>query len=176
MMDPFRKKLLIRLAVGGGVIVALAATLLILGSYIGNASGRIAAARVELLERAASVRSLAVLRETWRSRAQGHLNVLYNVVPEKDALIGVSKDFQSLASQTRTEYSFGFLGEAGGSEGGISALGFRLTLRGDMANIFSFIEKFAGFPYLSNIDNFTIERKGPESRSELLAQGRIFFR
>lgn len=175
-MDPFRKKLLLEIGIGGGIIVVLAVVLVILGVYIGNASERIAAARVEFLERSAYVGSLASLREVWRTKAEGYLNVLRNVVPEKDALINVSRDFQFLASQTRTEYSFGFLGESGSAEGGIGALTFRLTLRGDLANLFSFVERFAMFPFLSTIDTFNIERKGPDTRSELLAQGRIFFR
>ena len=175
-MDPFRKKLFLELGLGGGILVGLTIALVILGTYIGNVSERIASSRAELLMRSASVGSLATLRETWKNRAQGYLNVLRNVVPEKDTLINVSRDFQSLAAQTRTEYSFGFLGESGESEGGIGALSFRLTLRGDLTNLYSFIEKFAAFPFLSTIDNFNIERKGPDARSELLAQGRIFFR
>ncbi|MDP3974794.1 MAG: hypothetical protein Q8P88_00700 [Candidatus Jorgensenbacteria bacterium] len=175
-MDAFRKKLLLELGIGGGIIVVAVVGLLILGSYIGNVSNRISSERSELLERSASVGSLATLREAWRTRAEPYLNVLRNVVPEKDTLINVSRDFQSLSSQTRTEYSFGFLGESGNVEGGIGALSFRLTVRGDLTNLFSFIEKFAAFPYLSTIDNFHIERKGPESRSELISQGRLFFR
>lgn len=175
-MDPFRKKLFLELGIGSGIIAALALVLVFLGTYLGNVSERIAASRTALLERSAAVGSLAGLRETWDSKAEGYLGVLRNVVPEKDTLINVSRDFQSLASQTRTEYSFGFLGETGESESGIGALTFRLTLRGDLANLFTFIEKFAAFPFLSTIDTFNIERKGPETRSELLAQGRIFFR
>lgn len=174
-MDAFRKKILLEVGIGGGIIVILVVLLLVLGSYIGTVSGKIADARTALLERSASVSSLATLRETWRSKAEGYLNVLMNVIPEKDSLINVSKDFQSLASQTKTEYSFGFLGEAT-SEGNIGSLGFRLSLRGELANIYSFIEKFAAFPYLSVIDGFSIERKGPGTASELLSQGRIFFR
>ncbi|MFH0806401.1 MAG: hypothetical protein V1885_01615 [Candidatus Brennerbacteria bacterium] len=175
-MDPFRKKLLLELGVGGGIIVVLAISLIIMGIYIGNASERISSSRAALLERSASVGSFSLLREAWRTKAEGYLSVLRNVVPEKDTLINVSRDFQSLASQTRTEYSFGFIGETGESEGGIGALSFRLTLRGDLANLFTFIEKFAAFPFLSTIDSFNIERNGPATRSELLAQGRIFFR
>ncbi len=175
-MDPFRKKLLLELGVGGGVIAVLAVMLIILGTYVGNVSERIASTRTDLLERSATVGSLAALQESWKNKAEGYLNVLRNVVPEKDTLINVSRDFQSLASQTRTEYSFGFLGETGESEGGIGALTFRLTLRGDLANLYEFIERFAGFPFLSTIDNFNIARKGTETASELLAQGRIFFR
>lgn len=175
-MDPFRKKLLLELGIGGGIIAVLAVVLVILGAYIGNASERIAASREDLLQRSASVGSLATLREMWKNRAEGYLNVLKNVVPEKDTLINVSRDFQSLAAQTNTEYSFGFLGESGGGAGDIGALTFRLTLRGDLADLYQFIEKFAAFPFLATMDNFNIERKGPETRSELLAQGRIFFR
>lgn len=175
-MNEFKKKLLVELGIGGGIILVAVVGLLILGSYIGNVSTRIASERGELLERSASVGSLASLRETWRTRAEAYLNVLRNVVPEKDALINVSRDFQSLSSQTRTEYAFGFLGESANEGGGIGALSFRLTLRGDLTNIFSFLEKFAAFPYLSTIDSFNIERKGSESRSELISQGRIFFR
>lgn len=175
-MDPFRKKLLFELGVGGGIIVVLAAVLVILGAYIENASERISSKRTEFLERSAAVGSLAQLRETWRTKAEGYWGVLRNVVSEKDVLINVSRDFQSLASRTRTEYSFGFVGETSDAAAGIGALNFRLTLRGDLANLYSFMEKFAGFPLLSAIDSFTIERKGPEARSELLAQGRIFFR
>lgn len=175
-MTEFKKKLLMEVGIGGGVIVALAAALAFTGSYLGNASTQIAAARTELLERSAAVGSLASLRETWRARAEGSLNVLKNVVPEKDTLINVSRDFQSLASQTRTEYSFGFVGETEHAGEGLGALGFRLTLRGDLLNLYAFVEKFGAFPYLSTIDNFTIEREGPGMRSELAANGRIFFR
>jgi Tfp pilus assembly protein PilO len=175
-MDQFRKKLIIELSVVGGIVAVLAVVFLLLGFYIGTASERIVAARTELLERSASVGSLANLRETWRTKAEGYLTVLRRVIPAKDTLINVSRDFQSLASQTRTEYSFSFLGETREEGEGIGTLGFRLTLRGDLVNIFSFVDKFAKFPYLSTIDNFTIERKGPGARSELLAQGRIFFR
>jgi len=176
MLNGFRKRLMIEFAIGGGILVLAAIILVLLGAYLGGVSERITAARTSLLERSASVGSLATLRETWRAKAEGYLSVLRNVVPEKDTLINVSRDFQSLASQTRTEYSFSFLGETGSAQGGIGALGFRLTLRGALVSIYSFIERFGGFPYLSTIDSFSIERKGSEDRSELLAQGRIFFR
>ena len=83
-MDAFRKKLLLELGIGGGIIVVAVAGLLILGSYIGNVSNRIASELAELLERSASVGSLASLRETWRTKAEPYLNVLRNVIPEKD--------------------------------------------------------------------------------------------
>lgn len=175
-MDPFRKKLLWELGIGGGIIVGCVVGLMVLGTYIGTASERIASSRAELLERSAAVGSLSALREAWRTKAEGYLGVLRNVVPEKDTLINVSRDFQSLASQTRTEYSFGFLGETAGEGGDIGALNFRLTLRGDLGNLYTFIERFAGFPFLATIDSFNIERKGPETRSELIAQGKIFYR
>lgn len=175
-MNEFKKKILVELGIGGGIIAVLAVALVFLGLYLRNASERIAAQRATLLERSAAVGSLATLRETWRTKAQGYLNVLRNVVPEKDALINVSRDFQSLAAQTRTEYSFGFLGETERGARGIGSLAFRLTLRGDLENLFSFMDRFETFPFLSTIDSFSIERKGPGLRSELLAQGRLFFR
>lgn len=175
-MDEFKKKLLVQLGIGGGIVVVLGLGLGLIGSYIGNVSTAVATSRTALLERSASVSSLAQLRETWQSRAEGYLNVLRNVVPAKDTLINVSRDFQSLATRTRTEYSFGFTGETSPEGGEIGSLNFRLTLRGDLADIYKFLEEFAAFPYLSTIDSFAIEREGSETRSELLANGRIFFR
>ncbi|MBI2278600.1 MAG: hypothetical protein HYU81_00880 [Candidatus Brennerbacteria bacterium] len=176
-MTSFKNKLFVEIGIGGGIVIALGIALAMLGGSMKTASGRVVTTRTELLERSASVGSLAALRETWKTRAETSLNVLRNVVPEKDTLINVSRDFQSLASQTRTEYSFGFVGETpAGAAGDIGALNFRLTLRGDLPNIYSFIEKFREFPYFSMIDSFVIERKGSEARSELVANGRIFYR
>lgn len=162
------------IGIGAILIVPLFAGILFFSSKVENLSEDIASTRRELLARTARLDIFTALRAEYNDRVKGYLSALYALVPEKDQLINLSKDFHTLAAQSRLTSSFMFVGETPPSDGKLGSVGFRINLRGTLEDFFTFTEKFEKFHYLSLISNFSIARG--ETASDMLAQGNVYFR
>ncbi len=163
------------IGIGAIIIVPLFGGILFFSSKVEDLSGDIASARKGLFDRTTRLDTFAALRAEYNGRVKGDLNTLYAIVPEKDQLINLSKDFQTLAAQARLTSSFAFVGEVPPSDGKLGAVGFRINLHGALEDFFTFVEKFEKFHYLSLISSFAITRGG-ERAGDMLAQGNVYFR
>lgn len=173
-MNSFRKRILIELAIAGILIIALAGGLLFFGTRISSLSADIALDREELARRSALVGGVAALKAVSHGKVEQYTNMLSNIVPRKDQLINLSRDLQSLATQSELEYSFSFSSETPPGGANLGAVAFRLTLRGELTRLFRFVETFRQFRYLAALDGFSVERKA--GGAEMVTQGRVFFR
>ncbi|MBI4034005.1 MAG: type 4a pilus biogenesis protein PilO [Candidatus Brennerbacteria bacterium] len=173
-MDSFHKRITVQLSVSLAIIAALILGISLFGFQINKLSAKIAATRQELNERSAALQSLASLRSDYASKGQPYLNVLRNVVPQKDELIDLPKDFQAIAQEDGLEYGFTFLGEAPASAAALGSVKFSLSLGGGLTGLLSFLENMENFRYLVNLEDVSVSR-GLEGM-KMGIRGSVFFR
>jgi len=132
-MSNFHKRLIFQLVSGFVVITALVTAIIYFSKSINQYSNQIINNRRELIERSMALDSLASLSEQYNAKAKKYLNIVYELVPQKDELfvINLNKDLQALATQTDLEYSFLVTSELKPTGDKFGSLGFRLTLRGN---------------------------------------------
>lgn len=174
-MSSFKKQLTIQLAIAAGVILVLSVALSVFSGNIRAAIDELAALRSDLASRAASLESLAKLQTQYTRKAKAYSESLAQAVPKKEDLIGLSKDFQSLAGQARVDQSFGFTGETPASGGNLGFLSFQISATGELANLSRFLSSVENFRYLTKVESLGIA-PDPANGQKLSIRGRIFFR
>lgn len=156
-MVNFKKTFLIDLTILLIVVGALAGGLLFFGRSISGSVDRIAGLRQDIVNRSASLDFYATLRNQYNNEGKAYLNVLHNIVPTKDQLIDLPKEFQSLASQQNIGFGFSFAGETAVASGGLGSVTFRLNLEGQtLDHLLQFVRKLQDFRYLSSLDSLVV--------------------
>ncbi|MFH1162218.1 MAG: hypothetical protein V1696_03015 [Candidatus Jorgensenbacteria bacterium] len=173
-MTPFRKKLFVEVGIGLAIIVPLLGGVFFFSGQIGKFGGQIAASRKELFDRTAGLDAVAALQADYNGKAKRYLEALHSMIPVKDQLINLARDFQVLSAQAHLTSSFTFLGETPAAGGGLGSLTFRLNLRGKLNDLFSFAEQFEKFRYLSLLSSFSVSRGVEESG--MITQGSVYYR
>jgi len=174
-MKAFRKRFVTEVVISLIVIGALAFGLVFFGFNIGRFTKKIVSVQRELYRRSASLESLATLRSEYVNKAQSYLNVLHNVVPLKDELIDLSKDFESLAGEEKLDYGFTFVGETTATSDSLGSVKFNLTLGGTLNRLLRFVKNLQNFHYLISLDTLSFNRESEET-TKMAIQGRVFFR
>lgn len=173
-MSQLQKNLLKEVGIALAIILPLLVGVFFFSSQIERFGSEISAARRDLFSRATALGELASLREDYNNKAKRGLESLYAVIPVKDQLINLARDFQSISSQTQLSSSFSFAGETPPAGGALGHLSFSLDLRGKLENFFAFVAKFERFRYLSLLTSFSISR-GVET-SEMMTRGNVYYR
>lgn len=173
-MNPFHKRIAVNLSIAMVIIAVLVLGVVIFGFRISTLSDKIAATRHELNERSAALSSLASLRSDYSNKGKPYLGVLYNVIPQKDELIDLSKDFQVIAREDNLNYGFIFLGENSPSQGVLGSVNFSLSLGGELKNLLSFLKDLENFRYLVSLDNVSVSREPELMRMSI--RGSVFYR
>jgi hypothetical protein len=174
-MGSFKKQLSIQLAIAGGVLIILTIGLSFFSGTIRSAIDNLSALRADIAARALSLESLARLQTQYNRKAKTYSENLTKAVPKKEELIGLSKDFQTLANQTKVEQSFGFIGETPASGEGLGFLSFQVSASGDLTNLSKFLASVENFRFLTKVESLSISPSEPDSQ-KLSIRGRIFFR
>lgn len=177
MNKTFRKNLLRQLSVAFGIIIILAVSFFFIKRHIKESVAQITSARQELSHRTAVLNELSDLRSQYKRFGQPYLNVLSNIIPEKDKLIDISQDFQTIASQDDLEFGFSFLGERVPEDSSeLGYIEFRLNIKGESMNgISDFIERIEDFRYLTTVNRVDIRRNRELNEITLILQGRVYF-
>jgi|GEM_PF-1388275 len=174
-MVSFKKQLTIQLSIALGVLIILSIGLSIFAGSIRTAIDDLASLRADLAFRASSLKSLANLQTQYNRKAKGYSENLTKAVPQKEELIGLSKDFQSLAGLAKVEQTFGFTSETPASGGGLGFLSFQSTASGDLLSLSKFLSSIENFRYLTKVESLNISPSEPSSQ-KLNIKGKIFFR
>lgn len=173
-MTPVQKRIAVQASIALGIVGVLVIGLVFFGFNISNITEKIVAAREELALRTTALQSLATLRADYTTKAQSYLGVLHNVVPHKDELIDLSKDFQTIASASELEYGFTFLGENMSTADSLGSVRFGLRLGGTLTNLLEFLDNLQNFRYLVQIESVSIFRE--ESLMRMNLSGNVYFR
>jgi len=157
-MTDFRKKLIVQVTIAVAVVGTLGAGLLFFGKNIRTNGAELQAARMALAERSASLEALALLQTQYTRKAKGYIAVLQGMVPQKEELINISKDFQFLATQSGVSQSFSFLDETPASGGALGSINVRIDVGGSIERIAQFVRGIENFKYVTKIDRVAINR------------------
>ena len=171
----FRKTLLIDIAIAAAIILPLLVGVVLLQSYIKHTAEQVVTDRHELTKRIASLNALVALRKEYETYGEKYLNVLHNVIPEKDELINISQEFQSLAARENLGFGFSFRGEEAPKNSTPGFVQFTITVNGEnFDQLTNFIEKLKDFRYLTTIDRLNITRG--DKGLQAVMQGKVHFR
>jgi len=173
-MEVFKKKLLLNIGITVGVVVIFTIGILIFSSRISANSEKIISTRKEVSDWNISVQSYSAVRSQYTGKAKEYSEILERVIPQKDELINLKKDFQYLASSEKLEISFAFLGEQGTNAPQLGSVGVSITIQGSMEMVASFLEKLESFRYLMGVESLTFDNR--EGKSNASIRGRIFFK
>jgi len=173
-MTPAQKQITVQVSIALGVIGILVLGIVLFGVNISSSTAKIVAAREEIATRTISLQSLASLRADYTNKARAYLNVLHNIVPQKDELIDLSKDIQAIASADNLEYGFTFIGENQPTGSDLGFVKFNLRLGGTLPNLLSFLKNIQNFRYLVDIESATLYRE--ESLMRMNLTGSVYFR
>lgn len=171
----FQKTLLIDIVVAIGILLPLFVGITLLQSYIKHTATQIVTARQELAKRTASLNTLVTLRNDYKTYGSRYFNVLYNIIPEKDELINVSQELQSLATKEELGFGFSFRGEEPSGDATLGFVQFSINVVGEnLDQITNFVERLKDFRYLTTIDNLHISSK--DKKIQAIMEGKVQFR
>ncbi|MFA6407300.1 MAG: type 4a pilus biogenesis protein PilO [Candidatus Paceibacterota bacterium] len=173
-MDVFKKKITIEGLITAIIIIAISGGIYFFASKITAYSNEILTLRTELALRSSSLTMLANLRSEYISKAQKDFTALQNIIPVKDQLINIAKDFQFIATQAGFDSTFSFMSESPATVNTLGFLSFKLTFGGDFDKLLEFVKTLQDFRYLSDFTNFTITRG--KDKAQLSVNGKVFFR
>jgi len=173
-MDALKKKIIIEVSITAFIIVAFTSGIYFFGGKISAYSDEIKSLHLELATRSGTLNSIAALRSEYNSKVKNYFPVLYNVIPVKDQLINIAKDYQFLAAQSGLNLSFMFMNESAASASSFGSLNFRLTINGDFDKLLAFVPTLQKFRFLSSYQTFSLTR-GKE-QSQMVTQGQVYYR
>lgn len=174
-MDTFKKRLLTESGITVAVIAALILGITFLSGTITDYGTQIVTMRNQLAAHSNSLNSLASLRTQYSSVVNKDLQIMNSVVPIKDQLINLTKEFQLLASQKGLSSSFVFVSELPATASSLGTVRFRLEITGNFEKLVSFVTDLQNFKYLSTFDTYSIIRTTSDD-GELKTSGQIYFR
>ena len=170
----FKKKLGLELGISVVLILGLTGGILFFGSRLETSAEEMRQVRAELALRSKSLNAVAALRSEYDMKIKERLKALIILIPVKDQLINLTKDFQLVSSKDGLQSTFTFVGESSATDFGLGKVTFRLSTEGDFEKLIGFVTTLQNFHYLSSFDSFSLLR-GKES-SVLGTHGSVFFR
>lgn len=171
LKKPAAREMLIAVA----IIFALLTILVFLGFRISGLTAAISRNIQEVLDRSASIKLLSIIEGQYASKGERYFQILENVIPPKDALIDLQKEFQSLAAQENVSFGFAFLGETPKSQSRLGAVTYRLNIQGsNLDALFRFMKRVTNFRYLNSFTNVAISKS--DSNFQMALGGQAYFR
>ena len=167
----FKQQLLIVLAIYLGLIVLLGAVLIWIGNDISKKAGNINQLQNEISLKTKANESLAVLRQD-SAKAQSYEAALNNTLPSRDQLLGLRRELENMASQSKIDFSIN-LGkeEPQGAQGG--AIGIGAVMAGGFEQVSNFLKTLENSRYLLKFDNFDLTRE--EGKFRMRLNGQVFY-
>lgn len=121
-----------------------------------------------------SAQELSVLIEEWEA-AKPYQNQVASLVPQKDSLVALSKDFQALAKKNDVTLDFSFGTETNPQSKGLGSISFTAVASGSVEEIFNFFQDIETTYYALKIGSvdLTASQEGKNARASF--SGQIFF-
>jgi Tfp pilus assembly protein PilV len=174
-MDHFKKKLIIDSIIAVLILGAIIAGIIFFQAKAKEFSFKLTQARQRIATNANSVERLANMRQTYNTEASVYLTVLYNVVPQKDELINLSRKLQTIAQLENLEFGFSFTGETAASQSQFGMANFVINIRGtSVQNVTNFINRLEAFQNLITITDIQIGTTEKEVSASI--KGGVHFR
>ena len=173
-MDSFKKQVIIQLVIGLIILAALVSGIIFFGSNIKDYSLKIKQGRQELLERSLALSSLARIRSQYDTKAKDYLNLIYNIIPQRDQLINLPRDLRIGVGEVES-FGFNIVKETQATPDSFGVLNFNVTIQANISKVVDFMRNLEKFKYLIVVDNLNLERQKGEI-FQASFEGRAFFR
>ena len=167
----FKKRLLIFIGIPSGVCLILAIALFFLGSGIVRHTDQIKKLRSDLDFRLQATESLALLRQDF-AQAQTYLPNLESVLPNRNQLVGFSRDLGIIAKQNQIDLNSSLGGETPSGTKGLEEINFTMTGQGSFDNFINFLKSVRNSRYLIKFQGLDFTRQGGNFKA--LLTGQIF--
>lgn len=156
-------------AAAGAVILII--FLLLLGNDLSRRVSLIQTERQQLAARLQSIESLISLR-SGSDRAAKQQAILEKALPNKDQLIGFSKELEQLAKSNQLGFGFSFESETAGTETAPGKNNFTMTLGGSYPNVIRFLKATENSKYYITLNLVEINLK--EKEYQTVMKGQVF--
>lgn len=175
-MKPFQKQLTVQAIIAGVAVVLFAVFFLLLRANIQHQGDIIESLKERRVTLSSASENLSLLLKDW-DQAKLYRDDVNNLVPDKDSLVALSRDFQSLASSRDVSLTFSFGKEQNPSgAGSLGSIEFTSTLTGSANNVLAFLEAVEQEYYSMRIDNLDFSRNtGSGGDTKVFMKGIIFF-
>ncbi len=177
----FQRKLFFQTGILFAIIAVLGGGMFFMGKSISTNAGEIERLRFEKANWASSVQSYVSAKTQYVSKGREYERILENILPQRDQLIDLKRDFQFLASGEGLDLIFSFSGEREKGSPLVGAVGVTLTVQGKSEDeVMSFFDALGDFRYLFSIDSVSLqnERERGESpqRASATIKGEVLYR
>lgn len=169
-----KKGYIIELGISAALCVLLVGGLLFFSSSIKSLARKIESARQELGRRWGILVTVSELKSSYSKDVEGYVKVMESIVPEKDKLIDLPKEIQSLAARQNLEFGFAITGETPAAPPAFGAVHMNLNLKGKASDLLRFLETLQTFRYLTVIDTVSYSRES--EKVALIVRGKVFYR
>lgn len=169
------RKILLNFLISILIIGALLGILALFNLNLGKTSAKINSLSNNLFSRSSSIQGTSELKSQYNAYGESYLNVLYNVVPQKDELINFPKEIQTLASAFDLSLGFSYVGESAVTDEAPGSVSFQISVEGpEMASIIEFIKEFENFRYFTQLESFAVGPSNANIKANI--RGKVFFR
>lgn len=175
-MTHFRRNLLIEISIALVVIIALIWGVFFFRKRISNAATDIMDSREKISGRLESLKLFNFLQSQYTSKGSRYLSNLHNFIPSYTELFELAREFEVISTQAGLDPQPGIdlIVDEEATATNIGRVQFNFTVRGNIENIFRFVQMLQNFHYLMTIDSFNLDRR--ESKVLMSIRGHIFFR
>ena len=122
-----------------------------------------------------SSENLSLLIQDWEV-AKNYRDQVSLLVPDKDDLVSLNKDFQIIAQKSGVNLNFSFGSESSPSTSrGLGMIGFSATVDGNESSLFAFFKEIEKSYYSMKINSLDITNTDGKGGLRMLLSGQIFF-
>jgi Tfp pilus assembly protein PilO len=155
MKAKFKRRLIINLSILVGGIIILGLIVFLLNMDISRRVNRINDFKNELTLRNQTVDFLS-RSTTELEKIEPALNILKDILPEKDQLINFPRELEQLANQYSIDIGFNFGNEVASTESDPGKINFDMRLAGGYDQITGFLSELEENPYFISIATINI--------------------
>jgi Tfp pilus assembly protein PilO len=165
----FRMKLIVNLATTLVVLAILIGLTFYLRADISAKADTLSSIHGELIERTKAFESLNSLRMDAKSVAP-LFDKLRSILPKRDLLFNVQKDFQSLAQANKLGFNSQFGAESPETPDSPGKIRLEMAVQGSYNDILEFVKGIDASPYFINVINMDLVRQGGNFNANLSSE------
>ena len=167
-----KRQLTILIGIGSAIILILAVALFLVGLDINKKIAQINELRININSRFLTTENLSVSRFDM-AKFQPYISSLDLFSPNKDQLINLSREFNTIAFQNKVNFSSSFTGESPVSKTDLNWIGLNMNIGGNFNDIINFMKAVENSRYSIKLNSLDIRQKDNQFKSQL--NGKVFY-
>jgi len=167
----FRDWLIKNIGIATAIIILMLVFIFFLKTDINNRVSQIQFQGRSLAERIQSIESLTSLQANSK-KSEELFNKLSESLPEKDQLIGFSKELEGYAKSNNLDFGFSFGNEVEGTDSAPGINSFVLTSKGTYSDFVKFLRQIEDSKYFVGFNSFDLNKN--ENDFNIIIRGEVF--